>query len=437
MTHSELEFHSRPLKICFATSSYPLTAKDGSARFIHSMAEALVAQGHSVDVVLPYHSALERWPATVRLFPFRYIWPQRLAIMGYAQATHSDQRLRSLAYALAPGFAVRQGLTMLQLHRRFGYDILHAHWVIPSGVTAAWVAQRVQRPLVISLHGSDVFFALKQSWLGAAAKWAFHVANAITACSPSLYEGALALGATQGNVHLLPYGVDAERFRHQTHERVEARQTFQIAPDQIAITFVGRLVEKKGVEYLLRALAVAKRQVPHLLCLIGGSGPELARLADLATSCGVENFVRFLGYLEWDRVAELLRATDIFVAPSIHDSEGNADGLPNTILEAMASGCPVVATLLPGISTAIIDGVHGILVAERNSDALASAIIELAQKPSLRRTLGENARRHVVQKFSWDAVATRLTELYMAAFSQAHVRYKQMALPQRQTPPGL
>jgi len=413
---------SRPLKICFATSSYPLTARDGSARFIHSMAEALAAQGHSVDVVLPYHSSLEQWPVNVRLFPFRYVWPQKLAIMGYAQATHSDKRLRGLAYALAPGFAVQQALTIVQLHRRFCYDVLHAHWVIPSGVTAAWVARRVHRPLVISLHGSDVFFALKQSLLGAAAKWAFRVADAVTACSPSLYEGALALGATQGSVHLLPYGVDAEQFRYQAHERVQARQAFQIAPDQIAITFIGRLVEKKGAEYLLRALYVAKGQVPRLLCLIGGSGPEFARLAALVASYGLEESVRFLGYLEWNRVAELLRATDIFVAPSIHDSEGNADGLPNTILEAMASGCPVVATSLPGISTAITNGVHGILVAERNSDELASAIIELAQKPSLRRMLGENARRHVVQKFSWEAVATQLTELYTAALSQAYVR---------------
>lgn len=421
MTHRAHGFHPRPLKICFATSSYPLTARDGSARFIHSMAEALAVQGHAVDVVLPYHSSLERWPATVRLFPFRYIWPQRLAIMGYAQATHSDKRLRGLAYVLAPGFAVQQALTMLQLHRRFCYDILHAHWVIPSGVTAAWVAKRIQRPFVISLHGSDVFFALKQPLLGAAAKWAFRGADAVTACSPSLYEGALALGAMQGNVHLLPYGVDAERFRYQAHERAQARKAFQIAPDQIAVTFVGRLVEKKGVEYLLHALSVATRRVPRLLCLIGGSGPELARLADLAARHGLEDSVRFLGYLEWNRVAELLRATDIFVAPSIHDSEGNADGLPNTILEAMASGCPVVATSLPGISAAITDGVHGILVAERNSDELASAIVELAQNPPLRRALGENARRHVVQEFSWDAVAARLTELYMAALSRAQV----------------
>ncbi|MCC9077574.1 glycosyltransferase [Litorilinea aerophila] len=412
----------QPLKICFITSSYPVDANDGSARFIHSMAQALVDRGHHVDVVLPYQARLKKWPDKVRLFPFHYIWPASLAIMGYAQATHSDKKLRRLAYALAPGFAMQQIRTLLQLHRKFRYDVLHGHWVIPNGVTAAWVSKHIKRPLLISLHGSDIFFATKHPLLKRAAQYAFARASAVTACSPSLYNGALALGAQVERMHLLPYGVDAERFHVVTaEERAIVRQQLGIASSQIVVSFIGRLVEKKGGEYLIKALPLVRSCLPDILCLIGGTGPEYSRLCGLVERYGLRDSVRFLGNLEWNQVATLLKATDIFVAPSIHDTEGNVDGLPNTILEAMASGCSIVATNLPGISLAISDGIHGRLVAERNHEALARAIIQLGHDGGLRATLGANARYRAIQKFSWNVVAAKLATFYAGALAESGI----------------
>jgi glycosyltransferase involved in cell wall biosynthesis len=409
--------HPEQLKICFVTSSYPLNANDGSAHFIHSMAQSLVDLGHHVDVVLPHHARLQRWPEEVRLFPFRYVWPDRLAIMGYAQATHSDKKLRRLAYVLAPSFATSEALTLLRLHRQVQYDIIHGHWVVPNGVVAAWAAKRLHRPLVISLHGSDVFFARKQGLLRKAAEHVFAQASAVTACSPSLYEGALTLSASRERLHLMPYGVDTDYFAYNQDERTQARQSLGIEVGETAIVFVGRLVEKKGVEYLIRALPAVKQQIPGAICLIGGAGPELAPLVELAMACGVADSVRFLGRLDWDSVATLLRATDIFVAPSIHDTEGNADGLPNTVLEAMASGCAIVATKLPGINLAIVDGDHGFLVSEESADELATAIIRLGANPALQKSFSYNARTRAIKEFGWDIVAARLTSFYLASLS--------------------
>ena len=129
------------LKVCFVTSSYPLNADDGSARFIHSMAQSLTRLGHSVDVVLPQHTQLAPGISDIPLHPFRYIWPDRLAIMGYAQATHSDKKMRGLAYVLAPSFAIAQATTIWRLHRKTDYDIIHGHWVVPNGIVAASVAR--------------------------------------------------------------------------------------------------------------------------------------------------------------------------------------------------------------------------------------------------------------------------------------------------------
>lgn len=160
MTNKRLP-ETEQLKVCFVTSSYPLNADDGSARFIHSMAQALVNLGHHVDVILPQHTQLAAATGDIPLHPFRYIWPDKLAIMGYAQATHSDKEMRRLAYLLAPSYAIAQASTIWRLHRKLRYDIIHGHWVVPNGFVAATVARLVRRPLVISLHGSDVFFCLE------------------------------------------------------------------------------------------------------------------------------------------------------------------------------------------------------------------------------------------------------------------------------------
>lgn len=418
MTNKRLPETER-LKVCFATSSYPLNADDGSARFIHSMAQALVRLGHQVDVILPQHTQLATEVADISLYPFRYIWPDKLAIMGYAQATYSDKEMRRLAYVLAPSYAVAQAFTIWRLHRKSRYDIIHGHWVVPNGIVAAFVARLVRRPLVISLHGSDVFFALKQRILQKAAEAAFAQASAITACSPSLYDGALALNATPEKLHLLPYGVDSSHFKCTQEERTQARQKFGIDDNCIAITFIGRLVEKKGVEHLIRALPTVKQKIPNFLCLIGGLGSEQAALEGLARSLGVSDSVRFLGGLDWRNVASLLWATDIFVAPSIHDSEGNSDGLPNTVLEAMASGRPIVATTLPGIQLAITNNEHGLLVPEKDAAQLADAIIRLGLNGALRERLGENARLRANQEFGWDRVGLKLTDYYRTAIERS------------------
>lgn len=418
MTNKRLP-ETEQLKVCFVTSSYPLNADDGSARFIHSMAQALVNLGHHVDVILPQHTQLAAATGDIPLHPFRYIWPDKLAIMGYAQATHSDKEMRRLAYLLAPSYAIAQASTIWRLHRKLRYDIIHGHWVVPNGFVAATVARLVRRPLVISLHGSDVFFALKQRVLRRAAEMTFAQAGAITACSPSLYDGALALNAAPERLHLMPYGVDSSHFAYAPEEREQARRLFGIDGDCTAITFIGRLVEKKGVEHLIRALPAIKHKIPGALCLVGGSGPEQAALEELVRMLGVSESVRFLGGLDWRSVAAALRASDIFVAPSIHDSEGNSDGLPNTVLEAMASGCSIVATTLPGIRLAITDNEHGLLVPEKDTARLADAIIRLGLDDALRTRLGENARSRAIREFGWDRVALKLTGYYRAAIEHS------------------
>jgi glycosyltransferase involved in cell wall biosynthesis len=381
------------------------------------MAEALNDLGHEVDVIAPYHPAIAPNESKVRVHYFRYIWPDAWAIMGYAQAMESDRKLRLSSYLLAPSFAMAEYVLLRRLMERRCYDIIHAHWVIPNAFVASFVARSWSVPLVISTHGSDIFFAKKQPALGALARWTFSRASAVTACSPDLQQGAQMLGADASRVHLIPWGADVDRFQLLQPSN-DLRDRLGLQADQLVILSLGRLVRKKGVEYLIRAMTHVAYKHPNICCLIGGEGPEKAALQQLATVLGVGNHVHFVGAIPWDQVPQYLHLCDLFVVPSIHDEHGNVDGMPTTILEAMAAAKPVVGSNVAGIPLVVSHGESGLLVEEQNVDDLARSLINLLESPELRRQYGENALYRVRQELNWQRVARNFVSLYESGLAE-------------------
>jgi glycosyltransferase involved in cell wall biosynthesis len=401
------------LRICLLASTYPRFPGDGAGRFMHSIAEALAKQQHEVHVVVPYHPAIRALSGPVHIHPFQYIWPHRWAIMGHAAAMDSDRRLHRGAFALAPFYFLSGLRKLIQLTARYRFDIFHAHWVIPAGPIAAIAAKLVGKPLIISLHGSDLFFASKHRLLKPIAQACFGQATAVTACSPQLREGALALGAAPERTELILWGADPQLFMdNQGVDSERLRQQLNILPGSPIILNLGRLVEKKGVEFLVQAMPAVCRQHPSAVLIIAGDGPERPRLAEIANRLGIATHVRFVGNVPWPQVAGYLQISDLFVVPSIEDGSGNLDGLPTTIFEAMAAGVPVVASNVAGIPLAVLHGQTGLLVEQRQPDRLAEAINALLTEPSRRQQMGCTARRLVESELNWDRVAREFISLY-------------------------
>lgn len=406
----------RLVRVCLLASTYPRFPEDGAGRFMHSIAEALVRQGHEVHAVIPYHPAIRPQPGPVHIHPFRYIWPDRWAIMGYAQAMHSDRALHKSAYLLAPLFFASAFRKLVQLHLQHRFDIIHAHWVIPNAPMAALFSRLSGTPLLITLHGSDIFVARKNALLGWLAGVCFRQAHAVTACSPQLYEGAVALGADVQRTHLLLWGADPARFDpSQAPPRSVLRAQIGLPEDAPVVLSLGRLVKKKGVEYLVQALPALREHIPNVLVVIAGDGPEREPLEQLAVHLGVRESVRFVGAVLWQHVPAYLHASDVFVVPSVVDESGNLDGLPTTILEAMAAAKPVVASAVAGIPLVVEHEKTGLLVPQRDPHALAAALTALLQDEQSRVRLGNAARQRVETELNWDRVAQFFTQLYEEA----------------------
>jgi len=400
--------------VVMVTTSYPRFPGDSVGTFMEPIAKGVAARGHEVHIVAPWHPKLTRGKSEDGVFFhfFKYAPVASLNVFGYAAGLHADVRLKSSAWMAAP-FALAAGwFKALRVAQKRRATVMHGHWVVPGGVIAA--TARPALPLVVSLHGSDVFVAERTGPARTAAGRVFRRAGAVTACSADLASRAIALGAAPERLEVVPYGVDAARFRPAPDARAAVRAAAGVGTAAPVVFAAGRLVRKKGFEYLIDALRTVDGRVELVLA---GAGDLDAELRARAAAAGVADRVRFLGDVPQDVVASWFAAADVAVVPSVRDESGNVDGLPNTVLEALASGTPVVATPAGGIASAIDDGRTGMLVAERDPAALATAIRALLADPARRAAMGTAARAAVEARFGWASAAARFEAAYDRAIA--------------------
>ncbi len=421
------------LELVFLTQTWPRYAEDTAGPFIRDLARALVAAGDRVTVLAPHTTGLEpRWQEYgIEVRTFRYA-PERYETLGYGRSLAADVSVRPLAgmvaplYGLAGACALRALLTERQQEKR-PVDLVHAHWVVPNGpvAVAALLGRRAaERPtLAVGLHGSDVFLAERVGVRSVVARTLGRCAL-MTGCSPELVERVAALAQETGDRidRVIPYGVDIETFSPSspgTPPHCNWRRQLGIDDQAPVLLTVGRMAAKKGFDVLAGALPEILAQSPQAHVVLAGGGDLLEELRR-ATAKDADR-VHFPGMVERDVLPDLYRGSNVFVLPAVHDQAGNVDGLPNVILEAMASGLPVVASGISGIPLAIEDGVNGRLVPERDQRALVEAIVPLLNDRQRSREQGANGRARAVSELTWTHIAGRYRRAYVEALAERGV----------------
>ena len=402
--------------VVMVTTSYPRFPGDSVGTFMEPIAKHVAARGHEVHIIAPWHPAITRGKVEDGVFFhfFKYAPVPALNVFGYAAGLRADVQLKAAAWMAAPLAMTAGWFKALRVAQKKRATVMHGHWVVPGGVIAA--AARPALPLVVSLHGSDVFVAERTAVARAAAARVFHRAGFVTACSRDLATRAVALGAASDRLEVVPYGVDAARFKPAPDAREAARARLGLPPAAALVFAAGRLVRKKGFEYLIDALPLVESASPVHLAIAGG-GDLAEELRARARTAGVQDRVHFLGDVPQDQVGMWFAAADAAVVPSVRDDSGNVDGLPNTVLEALASGTPVVSTPAGGIASVIEDGRTGVIVPERDALALAAALAHLLRDPERRAAMGRAGRALAEGRFGWEAAAARFEAAYDRALA--------------------
>jgi colanic acid/amylovoran biosynthesis glycosyltransferase len=283
------------------------------------------------------------------------------------------------------------------LHIYFGHIAVHLlplilHW---------------RHPTVVSFHGADVLVELDKPHYRAATREMLAAARLVLVRSQSLAHAVAALGCAEDKIRLHRTGVPLAEipFRPRTWPNDGAWKLLQ----------AGRLIEKKGFKTSLRAFAAFQQKYPAAIFTIAGEGPMERELRDLARELGVAERVRFAGFLSQKQLREEYFHSHLFVHPSELGADGNQEGVPNAMLEAMASGLPVFATRHGGIPEAVEDGASGVLVEERDHQALANALLKWTQRPEDLDRVAETGASAVAASYEQKTQAGVLEDLYFEA----------------------
>ena len=278
-------------------------------------------------------------------------------------------------------------------------DWILAHFTLPGGEVARRWAASFGVPYAVVLHGADVpgsqpgRFGVVYPIVKPLVRRVWRQAQRVIAVSGGLRDLALQMWP-EGRIDVVPNGVDVDLFSPGP-----SRTPRELDP--LVVCAVARLIEIKGLQHLIDAIALApeavRRRIRLRLCGVGPYENELRRRAQ---ATGLEAQVEFAGLVPYEQIPDELRAADVFALPSLQE------GLPLSLLEAMASGLPVVASAVGGIPTVIRDGDNGLLVAAGDVAALRDALVRLADDPALRTRLGAAARRDACA-WSWPAIWER------------------------------
>jgi len=403
---------AHPLNIAILAHEFPAL----SETFVIAHAAGLIELGHNVTVLANRPRADRQEHADVARYGLR-----DLTIYGgmgepkVRRTIGASARLAARALTNPPAAwrarKARGSLHLLDWWSRLGrvptFDVIHAHFG-PMGRTAAALRDigALAGRLVTTFHGVDV--------------------SKILMTDPHMYDGLFAVGdgflpvseywkdslvhhgCPVERIHVHHMGIDIERFPF--HTRPTGSRGKGDRP--LRVISVGRLVEKKGFPYALEAVALFAHRGHPVIHTIVGDGPLMAHLQRMAGVLGIAKNVRFLGARDHRNVSQLLYQSDVMLAPSTTDGDGDQEGIPVTLMEAMASGLPVISTLHSGIPELIEHGTSGLLVVERDVEGLAAALSDLVVQDGLAGRLARAARATVERDFNQARLIRDLATYY-------------------------
>ena len=398
------------LRIVCPTYWYPQHAADTQATYVHDINRHLVRRGHSVTVVTPGDPAL---PATdafdgVDIIRFPLTLPSDLTYGRVAQS-HVSLLGRLTRVLVMAHYLEAQYRATVAVARRFGAQVLHGHWAIPTGPAAVQAARRLGIPSVITMHGGDVYVNPEQGYdfptrwyVRPPLRWTLCSATALTAITEDCRRHALRAGAPASSIRIVFNGTDLRRFSPE--EDAQDRSAMQFGPHMV---FACRqLFPRKGIRFLIEAAARIKPRFPDLKVVIAGDGFERPELEALAQRLGIGADVTFLGWVPNTALPPYYRAAAISVIPSLEEGFG--------IPAAEAMGCerPVIATDAGGLPEVVEHDVTGLVVPRGDVDALAAAMESLLADPARRRRMGVAGRERALRLFDWDRTAEQFEQLY-------------------------
>jgi len=425
------------MKIAFVVTAFPTI----SETFILNQITDLIDCGHSVDIYARIagsedvvHEKVNRYGLDRRTFYFPQIPKKKLHRIFWICLIILKLSIYSLGKMFRAVNVFRDGYRKLpfrlywswSLNSARSYDMIHCHFA-PNGVDAIWWRKLgfFSGKIITSFHGYDVN-CLAGSYNIPDYNLLFKEGDAFTANSKYTFNSAEKLGCPADKIRLLPLGIKVNEINFQERQ--------PNSDGEVRILTVSRLVECKGVEYSIRAIATLIKKGLPLKYTIVGDGKLRPSLEQLATKLGIAGHVHFLGWKTIEEIKQLYNMAQIFVHPSVTATSGQQEAQGLVLQEAQSSGLPIMTTDTGGISEGVVSGKSAFLIPEKDSDALAQRIEYLLEHPEIWPKMGRAGRAYVEKNYNSEIQNKRLVEIYqdlLSFKSVSNTEQEDLRLPEK------
>lgn len=390
------------MRVCFVVSTFPRFEGDPEVPWLLETVRRLRAKGVEVEIFASSYEGME--PHLLEGIPvhrFRYFFRRWESLTHNEGATNKVQ-LSPLYKLLALPYILFGALSMIRFCRGRKFDVFQAHWPFPHALFA-WIGARLHGArLSLRFYGTELVLAEKMSLVRSFIRAFMKRADTVDAIST--YTASRAREIYAREVAIIPYG---------SHLEISVDAGGPADPSKRReILFVGRLVERKGVEYLVRAMPLVRDRGVDAHLTVAGSGHWEKVIRAAIEEVGAAELVTMAGRVSDEEKARLYKTCDVYVHPAIVDPRGDTEMLGVVLIEAMAYARPLIASDVGGIPDVVKDGETGLLVPEKDPEKLAEAIVRVLSDPALAARLGQAGCEFLRDYFSWD----RITDSLIAEF---------------------
>ena len=394
------------MRVCYVVSTFPRFEGDPEVPWLPETVRRLRAKGVEVEVFASSYEGMK--PHTIdgiRVHRFRYFFKRWERLTHDEGATNKVQR--SPLYNLLAVFYIFFGaISMLRYCRGRKFDVFQAHWPFPHALFAWIGARQHQARLSLRFYGAELVLA-DRLWAVRSFIRVF-LKRADTVDAISTYTAGRARAIYERDFSIIPYGSPLEMSVEANGDVAEKSSTTK------SVLFVGRLVERKGVEYLVRAMPLLRDRGVDAHLTVVGNGHWEREINEAIDESAARDLVTLAGRVSDDEKARLFEQCDVYVHPAIIDGRGDTEMLGVVLIEAMAYAKPLIASDVGGIPDVVKDGETGLLVPEKDPQRLAQAMERVLTDDELAEKLGKAGHALLDTYFSWD----RITDCMIAEYEQ-------------------
>ena len=406
------------LRVMHFVTAFPRHEGDVITPWLGEILLAQRRQNVGVSVMAPAYagSGDSTWRG-IRVLRFRYA-PKAWETLTHDETAPDRLRRRPWLALLLPGFAIGGLLAAWRIARE-RHDVVHVHWPAPNGLFGAATRffSRGRVKVVSSYYSAEMrWIEHRIPVLVPFLKWTVRSADAITANSTATASVVKRFGDVTVHVVPAPSGIPA-RLLSGTVDAPTMGPERNNRDDPPEVLFVGRLVERKGVEVLVRAVA---RLAPHrpIELTVVGEGEWRCRIGEVVSETDASAFVNMVGRVSETELVEAYRRADVFVLPAVFDSKGDTEGLGVVLIEALCMGLPVVGADIGGIPDIVVDGETGWLFPAGDDERLAKVLASVLDNPAEARNRARAGIGRVRERFAPDSVARAYSECYKMALAR-------------------